>query len=696
MSLFAELKRRNVIRVAIAYVVVAWLVLQVTDILVPALRLPDWVPSLVIFFGIIGFPFAMLFAWAYELTPDGIKREADVDRTASITRTTGRRIDKLIIVLLVIGVGYLLFDRFVPGGSESTEPAVAYDSIAVLPFENRSDDSDKEYFSDGLSEALMNALSRIPELKVAARTSSFSFKGEQPDPRVVGESLGVSSVLMGSVQTSGNELRVGVQLVDTASGFQIWADSYDRDLTDVFDVQDDITEKILGELRVRLSEDKEPVVATTRNTEAYDHYLRGLEALRKRHPASIAEAQRHFAAATATDPRFAEAWSRQALATYMLSDAAAGEIPRQEAEALARTMLERAFEIAPELADAHAVNALLLADDYRFEDALESNARAIAAQPSSAEAYLWRTETLTSIGRIREADEAIEKAYELDPLHPAIIFTRNSRRCEFFRERPSDDEVAKLLAGEDSWQGAPFMCFGRTGHYAEMFQRSQDMSSRWFAGIWPHVILKDCDPPIPPRNARIQKIIGLVACRKDQEALDAYAELSQGEQDLRVLQEWIAIAQMRLGLYERALASLDRAHDGRIPVTGQAGVNGISSNASLALDRVLAYEQLGMSQDEGREIKSRVQAVVDNFKAEEISRGYHLLESKLLLLDGYPDEAIQLLQFAAEDRGIGWYDRLDPVLLEYLGEDLIAEVTQSLDEHIDDERAKLGWEPAGF
>ena len=232
MSLFTELKRRNVFRVAIAYVVLAWLVLQVTDILVPALRLPDWVPSLVIFLGLIGFPFALLFAWAYELTPEGLKPERDVDRSESITGATARRIDYAIIGMLVLAVGILLVDRF--GRDDSgDEQTASYGSIAILPLDNLSGEKDREYFSDGLSENLLNAMSKIPELRVAARTSSFSFKGEQPDLREVGDSLGVETALIGSVLWSGEELRVSVQLVETATGFQIWSEVYDRQLDDV-------------------------------------------------------------------------------------------------------------------------------------------------------------------------------------------------------------------------------------------------------------------------------------------------------------------------------------------------------------------------------------------------------------------------------------------------------------------------------
>ena len=225
-SVWGELKRRNVVRVAIAYVIVGWLVLQATSVLVPLLALPESVGRLVFLFLIIGFPLALFFAWAFELTPEGIKREKDVDRTESVTHVTGRKLDFTIIGVLAIALMFFAVDKFVlapvttatvtsPQEVIATESRV---SIAVLPFVNMSSDSEQEYFSDGLSEELLNLLAKIPGLKVIARTSSFAFKGKNEDLRVIGAALGATTVLEGSVRKSGERVRITAQLIDVADG----------------------------------------------------------------------------------------------------------------------------------------------------------------------------------------------------------------------------------------------------------------------------------------------------------------------------------------------------------------------------------------------------------------------------------------------------------------------------------------------
>ncbi len=243
MSLFAELKRRNVFRVGVAYAVAAWLLIQVTDIMVPTLGLPEWIGKATIFLLIIGFVPAIIFAWAFELTPEGIKREKDVDRSQSITAQTGRKLNYAITALLALAVVYLLMDKFSPAepGADSgpvtaavdstAEPVENLKSIAVLPFVNMSDDAANEYFSDGISEEILNALAKVKDLKVAGRTSSFAFKGENQDLRRIGEALGVKHILEGSVRKAGNTVRITAQLVQVDDGFHLWSDTYDRELT---------------------------------------------------------------------------------------------------------------------------------------------------------------------------------------------------------------------------------------------------------------------------------------------------------------------------------------------------------------------------------------------------------------------------------------------------------------------------------
>ena len=279
MGLLAELKRRNVFRVGVAYVLLAWVVIQVTDTVGPALNLPEWTLTVVTWFGVIGFPFALFFAWAFELTPSGIKREKDVDRTESVTHSTGRKIDFVIIGLLVVALlSVVIFDDSppaVPGakGGPVAETAAepdanrSYDSIGVLPFENMSSDPEQDYLSDGIAEELLNALAKLQNLQVAARTSSFAFKGQNQNITEIGSKLNVDTILEGSVRKSGDRLRITAQLIDTADGYHLWSETYDREVTDVFKIQDDITTAIVAALRVHLDTGEPPVVSAPEATQ---------------------------------------------------------------------------------------------------------------------------------------------------------------------------------------------------------------------------------------------------------------------------------------------------------------------------------------------------------------------------------------------------------------------------------------------
>jgi TolB-like protein len=288
MSLFAELKRRNVFRVGIAYIVLGWLLLQVTDVVVPILELPDWVTRLVLFLLIIGFPLVLFFAWAFELTPEGVKREKDVDRSQSITSTTGKKLDRAIIGILVVAVALLLFDRFrvsepdtatgpadstseVQGTVQAETKPVAEKSVAVLPFIAMSSGPDDEYFADGLTEEILNALAQLPELLITARTSSFSFKGQDLPVQEIAEKLGVQHIVEGSVRRSGDRLRVTAQLVRAADGFHLWSQNYDSTSDDTIQVQEDIAEKIAVAMDVVMNEEKRSAMreAGLRDVEAF-------------------------------------------------------------------------------------------------------------------------------------------------------------------------------------------------------------------------------------------------------------------------------------------------------------------------------------------------------------------------------------------------------------------------------------------
>jgi TolB-like protein len=280
---FQELKRRNVVRVAAAYAVVAWLLIEVSDTIFPRLGFPDWTVTFIIVLVALGFPLALFLSWAYELTPEGVKRTEEVPVEASVTRLTGRRLDFAIIGVMALAIGWLSWEQFGPGG-EAREA-----SIAVLPFVDMSADGDQEYFGDGLSEEILNLLAGIRELKVSGRTSSFSFKGTNVSIPEIGRTLGVAHVLEGSVRRSGDDLRITAQLVEAGTGFHLWSDTYDRRMVDVFAIQDEIAGAIADALRLTL-------VASAHETadlEAYDLYLMARTLIYGRSVEGLNEAHRH-------------------------------------------------------------------------------------------------------------------------------------------------------------------------------------------------------------------------------------------------------------------------------------------------------------------------------------------------------------------------------------------------------------------
>ena len=317
MSLFEELKRRNVIKVGAVYLIVGWLLLQVSDTLAPALRLPEWIHSAVAFLVILGFPIALIFAWAFELTPEGLKKEKDVDRSQSVTHVTGRKLDFVIIGLMAVALIYFASDKFLRTPAGDAEPVAATseeseesdNSIAVLPFINMSDDPGNEYFSDGLSEELLNALVRTGGLKVTGRTSSFAFKGQNTDLREIGRILNVTHVLEGSVRKYENRVRITAQLIKTADGYHLWSETFDRELNDIFAIQAEIAGRVTSALQVALLGPATGDVVAERNTEAYEEYLRGMYIFQRNidDRDGLARARDHFGRALEIDADFVDA-----------------------------------------------------------------------------------------------------------------------------------------------------------------------------------------------------------------------------------------------------------------------------------------------------------------------------------------------------------------------------------------------------
>ncbi len=447
---FAELKRRKVFRVMAVYGIVGFVLLQIVDLAVPALLLPEWTYRLVALILLLGFPVAIILAWAFEMTPEGVQKTqaaAPGELGAIIAAPASQRWPAGLLAL--VGMAALVLGAWWVGTQTPSEPDatagpasadvrlaftdLADDprpSLAVLPFADMSPEGDQEYFSDGITEEILNTLARIKELKVAARTSAFAFKGRLIDMRVVGDSLGVAYLIEGSVRKAGNQLRITAQLIDAADGTHLWSDQYDRRMGDVFAIQTEIAQAIAEQLRVPLGlDDPKELVTPTADFEAYDLYLAGLAQMRTR-GAAVAEAVRLFEAAITRDSSWAPAWARLAEARETLIwyregwddppadyeaylEMALTVVPAllEEAEQAAR----QALVLDPNNASAHVALGSVMRDWRRWQESEEEHLRALALDPDNAEAHQEYAEYLESTGREAEALKSYGRAVALDP-----------------------------------------------------------------------------------------------------------------------------------------------------------------------------------------------------------------------------------------------------------------------------------------
>jgi TolB-like protein len=412
MGFFAELKRRNVVRAGIAYVIVGWLLAQIAEFAAETFGAPEWVLKIFVVFLVLGLPLILLFAWAFELTPEGIKLEKNVERDESITPQTGRKLDFIIIIVMALALIYMVADKFIGRSlepeAERTVPAEK--SIAVLPFVNMSDD--KDYFADGLSEELLNLLARIPDLKVAGRTSSFEFKGRNDDLREIGDALGVSTVLEGSVRRSGDQLRITAQLINVADGFHIWSGTYDRKMSDIFQIQDDVAGAITSALQLHL----DPGVSAqadrpTENTEAYTLYLEAIAMFQEADdPLPAVEV---LDRALVLDPQFAKAHERKAVLYW---NAAGWTLDTPTAQRLVYESARIAMSIDPASIVARSFLATADPADWSWSKELEAIEWALAELPndySLLNAYCW---DLAVLGYYRDSLECAERMIIAEPL----------------------------------------------------------------------------------------------------------------------------------------------------------------------------------------------------------------------------------------------------------------------------------------
>jgi len=425
-----ELRRRNVLRVAAFYAAAGWLLVQVATQVFPFFDIANWVVRVVVVAIVLGFPVALALAWLYELTPQGLKLESQITPGESITRQTGRKLDRWIIAVLGLAVVLLLANTFVlhrdaaPVAAAPAAPAIPVKSIAVLPFTDLSPAHDQEYFSDGMAEELLNALAKVKDLKVAGRTSSFSFKGKNEDMRDIGKSLGVANVLEGSVRKQGDRVRITAQLIQTEDGYHRWSESYDGEMTDVFDLQEKIARAITQQLQLILQGDQQQrlVPVATDNPEAYAQYLRATTIFNHRDGPHFADAISELGEAIRLDPKFARAHARLASLYSVAPNYTA--MPLDEALDATEREARAAIALDPTLAEPHAALGEIYDTHRRPLEARDALFTAVSLDPDDAIANVWLGSVLYAEGYRTEGNVYFDKGLAIDPLLPIGLFYR--------------------------------------------------------------------------------------------------------------------------------------------------------------------------------------------------------------------------------------------------------------------------------
>jgi TolB-like protein len=515
VSFINELKRRNVFRVGIAYTIVAWLLAQVLELVLDSFGTPVWVMKTVLVLLAAGLPLALVFAWAFELTPEGLKKEKDVERSQSIAPQTGKKLNNAIVVLMALAIGYLLFDKFTGPGSFTgtgaevtlqsdgepvnepvpiaTEPAISRQSIAVLPFDNRSEQKADEFFVEGVHDDLLTNLARISSLKVISRTSVTQYQDtEKTIPQIAAE-LGVATIMEGAVQRSGNQVRINVQLIDARTDEHLWAEIFDRELSaeNLFVIQSEISRAIANALKAQLTTEEQQRINTvpTQNLAAYEAYLHGRQLMATREAEKLERAIDAFKMATELDPSFGLAWVGLS-DSYMLFHIY-GTMPRKLAKTRMQAAIDHALRLDPLLGEAYTSLAVLRNWNNDWTSAEASFRQAIELSPNYATAYHWYSDFLGTFPlRIDEAIDLALKAAELDPNSAIIgsnladvyiekgLYSMAERQYEKVIELNPDfarsySGIAKLLTWDISrypkairyWRKALEMAPGNLGNY---------------------------------------------------------------------------------------------------------------------------------------------------------------------------------------------------------------------------------------
>ncbi|HXM33001.1 MAG TPA: tetratricopeptide repeat protein [Chthoniobacterales bacterium] len=550
-NLLAELKRRNVYKVAIAYAIVAWLLIQIATQVFPFFEIPAWVVRLVVLLLLIGFPLALILAWAFEITSEGIVRTEDVEPYKSIAHETGRKLTVVIAIIAVIATGLLLFQ--LSRRERAPLPAIASlefteKSIAVLPFENRSEEKTTAYFADGIQDEILTRLAKIGALKVISRTSTQHYKSAPENLPLIAKQLGVANILEGAVQKSGENVRVNVQLINAATDAHLWAEIYDRKLTDIFKVESEIAAAIAETLQAKLTGAEKKAIAKhpTANPEAYELYLKGRFFWNKRTGADLQTSLQYFEQAIAKDPNYALAYAGLAESYVLLGLYAVG--PPEQSVPKARAAAKKALELDGTLAEAHTALGLTLAlYDWDFAASAKEFESAIESNPNYATAHQWfGNSTLLITGDFDRAIAEGKRAVQLDPLSLVIIADLGG---DYMMARRYDEAIAefkKVLAMDSRFYNARWQM-------AEALQLNGQLQEA----------IKEYEKTINEQeNPRMLALLSTAyaGVGKRDEALKLLAQLDEAATRRYVGAYNYALAHMGLGEKEKAIDDLERAY----------------------------------------------------------------------------------------------------------------------------------------
>ena len=706
-SLFDELKRRNVIRVAIAYAVAAWLLLQVADLILDNISAPGWIMQVFMLALALGFPLVLLFSWVFELTPEGLKREKNVDREQSATQHTARKLDRvnivlLVLVLLVVGAERM-FPRTVPAPAPAEAAAVeiADKSIAVLAFDDLSPQGDQEYFAEGISEELLNVLAQVPDLKVAGRTSSFAFKGQKRDLREIGEILEVAHILEGSVRKSGDNIRVTAQLVKADDGFHLFSRNYDRRLDDIFKVQDEIAREISAALRSTIlgSDAIEPVRPAV--PEAYDHYLRARQWIHSRDRTLMGQAAELLDMAIAIDPDYAPAYAQKALVLLLLSDAPGtyGDIPELEAKAASRPLIDKALALDPKLPEAHATLGLWYAQsDATLNEAIAALRHALELNPNQTDAGNWLSSQLAGSALHSDSLGLLEAVVERDPLYrPAfnnLIFIYVQTRA-FDKAATLVSRIERITGDSPSIRfarGSLALMEGRLSTAITDLAYAHDLnpSSSVVSSFLGNALFLVGDYDGSAEVAYIsEKLVALEFAGRHAEAAALYESIMERELDvgdLRAIGDWLLLQQRPEDLVQLAQSLVGEQEDWIAAQVPEPQLYGAPNFTNLAF----ALQQLDRNVEADRFLARAAETLAEQKRHGADNFFFWINEGEYAALTGDADGVIASLQKAADAGYSGFPGFYTAPLNAYRGDSRFIELENAVIRKAEEERRKVG------